>query len=209
MNEQITAPVDVKHSFIADTSPVGTFVFSVLCYAFWAYDIGLLGEGAVLGIGFLQFGVFLTYMASGYTLALKGQMVGANTYFLFGTCFGGIGGLFNVFGPLFGLWGIPLDYSLFGIPLTMAGIYLFCLLPVVKYASKVDFLVFFFGGIGVTGSGLTILGILPPWFNFINGWALFLDGTVGFYSVIATVLAHCGVIIPVGKPFFRPAAATA
>lgn len=205
MYEQKVCSVEVKNFSMADTSPVGTFVFAILCYAFWAANIGLLGEGSGLAIGLLQFGVFLTYMSTGLTLAMKGNAVGANTYLLFGTCFGAIGGLFNVFAPLFALWEIPFDYSLVGIPFTMAGAYLFFMLPGLKYAPKVDFLIFFFGGIGVLGSGLTILGLLPPWFNLINGWALFLDGTVGFYAVMAAVLSFCGVTIPTGKPFFQQA----
>jgi hypothetical protein len=187
----------------ADSSPVGTFVFSILCFAFWASDLNLLADGGWLGIGFLQFGVFITYMIVGTTLIKKGNGLGGNTYLLFGTCFGAIGGIFNTFGPLCAHWGIPLDYSLFGLSLILAGLYLFLVLPGLKYAPKVDFLIFFFGGVGVLGSGLTIMGFLPGWFNIVNGWALFADGVVGFYSVIATVLSFVGVNIPCGKPFFK------
>lgn len=187
---------------LADSSPVGTFVFSILCFAFWAADLGLLKDGAQLGIGLLQFGVFITYMIVGSSLIQKGNGLGGNTYLLFGTVFGAIGGFFNTFGPLFAKWGIPFDYSLFGLALIMAGTYLFLVLPGLKYAPKVDFLVFFFGGVGVLGSGLTIMGFLPASFNIINGWALFFDGVAGFYSVMATVLSFVGVTIPCGKPFF-------
>jgi hypothetical protein len=186
----------------ADSSPVGTFVFSILCFAFWAADLNLLHEGGQLAIGLLQFGVFITYMIVGSSLIQKGNGLGGNTYLLFGTVFGAIGGFFNTFGPLFAKWGIPFDYSLFGLALIMAGIYLFLVLPGLKYAPKVDFLVFFFGGVGVLGSGLTIMGFLPASFNIINGWALFFDGVAGFYSVMATVLSFVGVTIPCGKPFF-------
>lgn len=186
----------------ADSSPVGTFVFSILCFAFWAADLNLLADGAGLAIGLLQFGVFITYMMVGSSLIQKGNGFGGNTYLLFGTVFGAIGGFFNTFAPLFARWGIPLDYSLFGLSLIMAGAYLFLVLPGLRYAPKVDFLIFFFGGVGVLGSGLTIMGFLPAWFNIINGWALFCDGVVGSYSVIATVLSFAGVSIPCGRPFF-------
>lgn len=205
MNERENRSVINTHNLsLADTSPVGTFVFSILCYAFWAADIGLLGEGSTLAIGLLQFAVFITYMITGVTLAQKGVGVGANTYLLFGTCFGAIGGSFNVFGSLFAIWNIPFNYSVVGIAFVLAGAYLILVLPALRYASKIDFMVFFWGGVGILGTGLTILGFLPAWFNFINGWALFLDGTFGFYSVIATVLAFSGVTIPMGKPFFQP-----
>lgn len=204
LNNKNEIEVSIKnYQGLADSSPVGTFVFSILCFAFWAADLNLLHEGAQLAIGLLQFGVFITYMIVGTTLIQKGNGLGGNTFLLFGTCFGAIGGFFNTFGPLFAKWGIPFDYSLFGLSLIMAGAYLFLVLPGLKYAPKVDFLVFFFGGVGVLGSGLTIMGFLPPSFNSINGWALFFDGVVGFYSVIATSLSFVGVTIPCGKPFFK------
>lgn len=203
VNHTQKVEVTVKnYQGIADGSPVGTFVFSILCFAFWAADLGLLADGAGLAIGLVQFGVFITYMIVGTTLLNKGNGLGGNTYLLFGTCFGAIGGFFNTFGPLFARWEIPFDYSLFGLALIMAGTYLFLVLPGLRYAPKVDFLIFFFGGVGVLGSGLTIMGFLPPWFNVVNGWALFCDGLVGFYSVIAGVLSFVGLSIPCGKPFF-------
>lgn len=203
--DQKEITVSIKnYQGLADSSPVGTFVFSILCFAFWAADIGLLHDGAQLGIGLLQWGVFITYMITGTTLILQGNGLGGNTYLLFGTVFGAIGGFFNTFGPLCAKWGIPLDYSLFGLSLILAGSYLFLVLPGLKYAPKAVFLVFFFGGVGVLGSGLTIVGFLPPSFNIINGWALFLDGVAGMWTVISTSLGFCGVTLSCGKPFFKP-----
>lgn len=204
LNDKTEIAVSVKnYQGLADSSPVGTFVFSILCFAFWAADLGLLKDGAQLAIGLLQWGVFITYMIVGTTLIQQGNGLGGNTYLLFGTCFGAIGGFFNTFGPLFAKWGIPFDYSLFGLSLIMAGTYLFLVLPGLKYAPKAVFLVFFFGGVGVLGSGLTIMGFLPPSFNLINGWALFLDGVAGMWTVMATVLSFTGVTVPCGKPFFN------
>lgn len=204
LNDEKEIEVSVKnYQGLADSSPVGTFVFSILCFAFWAADLNLLHDGAQLAIGLLQFGVFITYMMVGGSLIQQGNGLDGNTYLLFGTVFGAIGGFFNTFEPLFVKWGIPFDYSLFGLSLIMAGTYLFLVLPGLKYASKVVFLVFFFGGVGVLGSGLTIMGFLPASFNIINGWALFFDGVAGFYSVIATCLSFAGVTIPCGKPFFK------
>ena len=44
---------------VADLSPVGTFVFCILCFAFWAVDLGFLGDGATTAIGFLGLAVFV------------------------------------------------------------------------------------------------------------------------------------------------------
>ena len=203
-NSQTTTVVVENYTGVADLSPVGTFVFCILCFAFWAFDIGLLGEGSGLAIGLLGLAVFVPYLITGVGLAKKGICLGGNTYVLFGAVFGSCGGLFNTFGDLFAKWGIPFNYSVVGIPFTLAGLYLLCLLPGMLRTTKVDFLIFFFGALGVLGSGLTILGLFPAAFNIFNGWALFCDGVVGFYAVIATVLNSLGLNIPMGKPFRAP-----
>lgn len=189
---------------VADLSPVGTFVFCILCFAFWAVDLGLLGDGATTAIGFLGLAVFVPYLVAGVALSRKGLCLGGNTYVLFGAVFGSCGGLFNTFDAVFARAGIPFDYSVVGIAFTLAGLYLACMLPAVSHTTKVDFFIFFFGACGVLGSGLTVLGILPAAFNLFNGWALFLDGVVGFYAVIATVSNSLGMKLPFGKPFVQP-----
>lgn len=185
----------------ADLSPVGTFVFCILCFAFWAADLGLLGEGSTLAIGFLGLAVFVPYLIAGVTLSKKGLTLGGNTYVLFGAVFGSCGGLFNTFSEIFAKYGISFDYKVVGIAFSLAGLYLLLLLPGLARVSKVDFFIFFFGALGVLGSGVTILGFLPPAFNLFNGWALFADGVVGFYAVIATVLNSLGFQLSMGKPF--------
>lgn len=185
----------------ADLSPVGTFVFCILCFAFWAADLGMLGEGATTAIGFLGLGVFVPYLITGIYLAKKGIVLGGNTYVLFGAVFGSCGGLFNTFSEIFAKYGIPFDYKVVGIAFTLAGLYLLCLLPAVAKVDKVNFFIFFFGALGVLGSGVTILGFLPSSFNLFNGWALFMDGVVGFYAVIATILNTFDYHLPFGKPF--------
>lgn len=123
---------------------------------------------------------------------------------LFGAVFGPCGGLFNTFDAAFTAAGIPLDYSVVGIAFTVVGLYLACMLPAVNRTAKADFSIFFFGACGVLSSGLTVLGILQAAFNLFNGWALLLDGVVGFYAVIATVSNSLGMKPPFGKPFVQP-----
>ena len=201
--EEISVNVN-NYAGFADLSPVGTFVFCILCFAFWAADLGLLKDGATTALGFLGLAVFVPYIVAGVALTRKGLCLGGNTYILFGAVFGACGGLFNTVSGIFAKYGIEFDYSVVGIAFTLAGLYLFLMLPAVTRASKIDFFIFFFGALGVTGSGLTVLGLLPPAFNIFNGWALFLDGVVGFYAVIATVSNSMGMNIPMGKPFRAP-----
>ena len=186
---------------VADLSPVGTFVFCVLCFCFWASDLNLLGEGGTMAVGFLGLAVFVPYMITGISLAKKGLVLGGNTYILFGAVFGSSGGLFNTFSGVFAKYGIPFNYKVIGIAFLLAGLYLLLLLPGVARIDKVNFFIFFFGAVGVLGSAFTIFGVLPEKFNVFNGWALFMDGVVGFYAVIATILNSLGYHLPFGKPF--------
>ena len=205
MTEQKEVKVSVaNYNGIADISPIGTFVFCILCFAFWAADIGLVGEGSTLAIGLLGLAVFIPYLICGIKLTDRGLCLGGNTYLLFGAVFGACGGLFNTFSPLFEHWGIPFDYSLVGIAFLLAGLYLIFMLPGVIKVTKVDFFIFLFGAMGVTGSGLSVLGIASPALNLFNGWSLFADGVVGFYAVIATILNSLGMNLPFGKPFVQP-----
>lgn len=199
-NNELSVTVS-NYCGVADLSPVGTFVFCILCFAFWAADLGLLKDGATTAIGLLGLAVFVPYIVAGVGLAKKGLCLGGNTYVLFGAVFGACGDLFNTLDAVFAAAGIPFDYSVVGIAFTLAGLYLTCMLPAVIHTTKVDFLIFLFGACGVLGSGLTVLGILPASFNLFNGWALFLDGVVGFYAVIAGVSNSMGMSMPLGKPF--------
>ena len=62
----------VNDTGFADPSPVLTLIFATLCFSFWANTMGLLGEGAVLGIGVLQLAVFVSYTVGGVILLRKG-----------------------------------------------------------------------------------------------------------------------------------------
>lgn len=74
LNDTKEIEVSIKnYQGFADSSPVGTFVFSILCFAFWAADLNLLHDGGQLAIGLLQFGVFITYMMVGGSLIQKGK----------------------------------------------------------------------------------------------------------------------------------------
>ena len=199
-NNELSVKVS-NYSRLADLSLVSTFVFCSLCFAFWTADLGRLKDGATTAIGLLGLAVFVPYIVAGVALAKKGLCLGGNTYVLFGAEFGACGGLFNTLDAVFAAAGFPFDYSVVGIAFTLAGLYLTCMLPAVIRTTKVDFLIFLFGACGVLGSGLTVLGILPASFNLFNGWALFLDGVVGFYAVIATVSNSMGLLLPLGKPF--------
>jgi len=73
----------------ADPSPVLTLIFATLCFCFWANTMGFFTEGAVLAIGILQLGVFVSYTVGGIILLHRGNSFGGNTFMSF--LFGGLG----------------------------------------------------------------------------------------------------------------------
>lgn len=189
---------------MSDASPGGNFVFSTLCFLFWAANIGLFGEGGGLAIGLIQLGVFGVYVIVSTTLLSKGAAFIGNTFLVFTAAFGGLGGLTNVGSALAAFRGIPFDNSVIGIPFLTVGCFLLLVMPAARYFPKADFLIFLLGGIGLVCTGLLTLGILPPSTGPGIGWIHFSLGVVAYYSFIAGMLAAAGVNIPLGKPFFMP-----
>ncbi len=188
-----------------DPSPVLTLVFATLCFSFWANTMGFLGEGAVLGIGVLQLGVFVTYTTGGIILLQKGNSFGGNTFMIFATVFGGIGGLTHVGMTVAGAAGVAFCYQLCGIAFICAGVFLLAMVPTLLHKGTIcDVLMFLFGGLGVLGYGLTGAQILPDVVNYPSAWCLLVDGVVGFYTVIAGMVGFLdGVKMPLGGPIIK------
>ena len=186
----------------ADPSPVLTLVFATLCFCFWANTMGFFTAGAVLAIGVLQLGVFTSYTVGGVILLHRGNGFGGNTFMIFATVFGGIGGATHVTMSL-----VPettaFCYQICGVAFIVAGVFLLAMVPGLMYGQKTDFLMFLFGGLGVLGYGLTGANICPGWLNYPAAWCLLVDGLVGMYTVVATMLGWCGITMSYGKPFFH------
>ena len=184
-----------------DPTPVLTTIFATLCYCFWANTMGLFTEGAVLAIGVLQLAVFASYTIGGVILLRNGNAFGGNTFMIFATVFGGIGGATHVVMTFVGEKGISFCYQICGVAFIVAGVFLLCMIPPMRYAPKTDLIAFISGGVGVLAYGLTGAGLAPAFVNYIGAWALLIDGIVGFYSVISAMLAFAGgKPLPLGKP---------
>ena len=134
----------------------------------------------------------------------KGNGFGGNTFMAFASFFGGIGGDSNVALGLTGAFGIPFCAQVSGVAFIIAVAFLLLMLPGVRYASKCDFLVYFLGGLGTLGYGLTGAGLAPAFVNYIAAWLVFIDAIVGVYIVVAKMLSWTGIEISMGKPFFHP-----
>lgn len=198
MSDEKTAEVKVCPS-MSDASPTGTFIFSFISFLFWLLNIGVLSEGAVLAIGLAQVGVFVAYTVVAVTLLVRGDGFVGNMFLLFVAVFAGTCGFANVFGNLFPIWGIPFDDRVASIFLLMSGVFLLGMLPamIIAKANVTDLLCNSLGGVGICGSALMMLGLIPGSLSSFFGWLLFGVGIVALYSFFAGMYGFLGVKLPV------------
>lgn len=177
--------------------------YATLCVCFWANAMGWLKDGFGLSIGIVLVGFFVVYMIGGLYFLKQGNTLAGCVYVVFSVCFGLFNGLCNVGSAVCANMGIPFDTSIAGISSVLAGIFMFFMLPGMRYASKADFLVYFFAGFGVTASGLAGLGIMAAPLGMFSGWALLGSGISVYWSAVSGVLKTTGIDIPCGAPFFK------
>lgn len=200
--QEVKVTVNPENTF-GSPVPVLNLVFATLCFCFWANTMGFFTDGAVLAIGVLQLGVFVTYTVGGIILLKNGNAFGGNTFMIFATVFGGIAGTAHVTMSLVPA-SIPFCYQICGVAFIVAGVFLLIMLPGLKYACKCDFIMFLFGGLGVLGYGLTGAGLAPAVLNYPAAFCLLIDGIAAMWQIMALMLGWCGIEITQGKPFFTP-----
>lgn len=186
----------------ADSTPYVTFTFCILCLVFWANCVGYLGEGATLAIGMCQLGCYGVYHMGTSRLTDTGNLFGTNIYGVFACVFAGIGGLANVTAGICSVVNVPFDGRVASLSYVLSGVLLLVFVPAMLRMAKTDFLIFLFGGIGVTGCGLVGLGILPELLP-LYGWALLICGAAGFINVLKSLFSCYGVTISTGTPFLK------
>lgn len=180
--------------------------FATLCVCFWANTMGLVNaDGFGFSSGVVLLGFFVVYFVGGLYLLKVGDTFGGVVFVAFGASFGLFGGAVYLTGAICGVFGIPVDFTVAGISFVMSGLFLICVLPALRNASKVDFLIYLFAGIGVASLGLAGLGAAPEATSMIGGWSLLLSGIITYYSAVAGVLKASGITLPTGSPFFKKA----
>ncbi len=202
-NSQINSEKECIELPFGDPSPVLTMIFAFLCICFWANTMGFFTEGAILAIGVAQLAVFTSYTIGGVILLRNGNSFGGNTFLIFATIFGGIGGGTHVAMVLAAEHNIDFCYRICGIAFIIAGLFLLCMLPGLRYSTKVDFICFLTGGLGILGYGLTGAGLAPKILDYFSAWFLLIDGLTGFYSVIVMMLGFLGIQLSLGIPFLK------
>lgn len=198
-----------KESIVSKVAPgdIGeglSIGFATLCFCFWANSMGFCNvNGFGIAIGVVLIGFFVVYFVGALYFLKQGNTLAGSVFIVFAISFGLFGGGVNFGNALFPSIGLPFDATIAGISFLVSGTFLLFLLPGFRYASKIDFLVYVFAGIGVTSFGLASIGTLPEVTNMIGGWSLFLSGLCVYYSAVAGVLKTTGINLPCGTPFFR------
>lgn len=196
------AKMNVTIQNYADSTPYVTFTFCILCLVFWANCVGLLGEGATLAIGMCQLGCYGVYHMGTARLTDTGNLFGTNIYGVFACVFAGIGGLANVTMAICEVLKVPFDGRVGSLAYLLSGVLLLVFVPPMLRMAKTDFLIFLFGGIGVTGCGVAGLGFMPELVPFY-GWSLLICGAAGFINVLNSLFSCYGIQIPKGEPFLK------
>lgn len=194
--------LEVKESPVGVPGPTAAFIFSVLCFLFWASLLGWLGPGAALAIGILQLGAFFPYYIAAKSFFKTNDNLNGNIFFVFAVFFGFVGGLMNIGTYIVNVLNLPIDGRVTGIMWLAAASLLFFILPAGRKATKVFFLIYLLTAIGLLFLGLGILQVMGPIAFTLSGWTFFVVGVLAFYATIAIISGCSGIKLSLGKPFF-------
>lgn len=189
---------------MADASTTIVFIFTMLCMMFWGQFSGFLSPETGLFLGLIQLACWPGYLIGSTIVLSRGDAISGNIYLIFSTCFGGIGGLVNLFTYLAGIWGWPADPSIVGITWIWAGLITLGATICIRKSPWVGFMVFLLAVFQLEIMGFVTLGILtaPVW-SEIAKWLCLIIGIGGFYTAFAGLLAHAGINLPQGRPLFK------
>ena len=189
---------------VGDTSAVLAFIFTNLCFLFWANLMGFLGEAGGLAIGTVQIGVFAAYHIFSENLFQRGATFDGIVFGIFAAFFGGVGGLNNIASSLCAFFGIPYSNIAINVCWILCGIFCLAICPCSRHLPFTVFLVYFLTGIGlfgIAGLGLGIIGGAA--ITQVIAWIEFAIGLCGLWICIATACTHAGMELSLGKPFFK------
>lgn len=194
--------LETKEVPVGVPGPTAAFIFSTLCFIFWASLLGWLGTGATLAVGILQLGAFFPYYIAAKSFFKADDNLNGNIFFVFAVFFGFVGGLMNISTYVVNALNLSIDGRVAGIMWLLAAALLLFLLPAGRKATKVFFLIYLLTGIGLIFLGLGILQLMGPIAFKLSGWSFFVVGLLAFYAAISIISGCTGVKLPLGKSFF-------
>lgn len=188
----------------ADASPTIVFIFTMLCMMFWAQFAGICSAETTLFLGLIQLGCWPSYLIGSHIVLSRGDAVSGNIYLIFATCFGGIGGLVNLFTYLSGVFGWLADNSIVGITWIWSGIATLAATICIRKSPWVGFMVFLLAVFQLEIMGFVTIGILTaPIWTEIAKWLCLIIGIGGFYTMLSGLLTYGGIYLPQGKTIFK------
>lgn len=195
--------IQVEQKGIGYSGTTVTFIFTNLCFLFWANLLGLLGPGADLAVGIIQLGVFVSYHVAAIKLFNRNDELDGNVFLIFATFFGGVGGLTNVVSTICNEIGVEFSTMPVAFCWLFCGIMLICILPCYRFAPWSAFVMFALAGVSILLMGLMALGLIGASIAPVIAWLLFIVGILGLYMAIAGLNGFTGVNLPMGKPIFK------
>lgn len=190
----------VNHPMMGFSGTTVCFIFTNLCFLFWANLLGILGGGAALAIGLIQLGMVIAYHLAASKVFVRGQAFDGNIFLIFATFFGGVGGLSNIATAIAPIIGIPYEGTAVGYCWVMCGIFLIAILPACLKSPWVVFVLYALAGLALLLLGLVIIGILNAGLSTSIGWMLFAVGVLGLYMTLSGMYSFVGMNLPLGRP---------
>ena len=182
-----------------------TFIFTMLTMCFWGIYAGIFSGPTALAVGLVQIACYMPYMIGAVVFYMKGNALFANTFLIFATLFGGIGGLSNIFLGFAEIYGWNISDQMTCIPFIWGGV---CLFPVTyvlrKAISKMTFICYLSAAFFLSLIGFVGLGVLPPATNTLITILALIVALTGYYECLNGLLMDGGhKPMPNGKPFFK------
>ncbi len=183
---------------IGDPGPSLNFVFTMLTMCFWGIYAGIYTGPVLLAIGLVQLMCFPPYVIGAILYYLRGEAMAGAIFMIFGTLFGGIGGILNVaiglsYDITTQMAAIPFIWGALSlIPLIVAGWKTNSAAGTLTFICVVAFLLLM---------SFVSFNVLPESTNGLIKWLLLFVAVVGYYTGLNSLLEMGGVKkLPEGKP---------
>lgn len=197
--------MEEQHKYVSmgEPGPTMLFIFTMLTMMFWGMYTGFFDASAVLLLGLIQLACFPAYIFGGIAYILKGDSISGNTYLIFATCFGGIGGVSNLVSYISTLNGIPVESKIVGLVWLWSGLILIPIVASMRKGPSIPFVVFTLGALELILMGLMDLGFIPLAATNIVLVCFASVGIGGFYCSAVNLFSFGNIKLPLGRSLFK------
>jgi len=172
-----------KKDQLGNPGPALTFIFTMLTMEFWGIYAGIFTGPTIMAVGVVQIACFVPYLIGAILFFCKGDSTNGNTFLIFATLFGGVGGFSNTTIGFANIMGWQICAQMAAIPFILGGISILPVLWVIrKAADKVTVICYLTAAFFLILIGLVSLNVLSVNWNPIIQWLGLIVTTTGFYS---------------------------